>query len=322
MNTQTEKKSNRGTFTGPSPRIASVDTLRGLVMVLMVLDHTRDHFGDPTLNATDLARSTPALFMTRWITHFCAPVFALLAGAGAYLAGSRSGSRVALAKFLFARGVCLIFLELSVVRLGLFFDPVGGPVLLTVLWSLGASFVVLSGLIFLPGRIVGAIGILLITTHGFFNGSTASAPASAAPVAATVLLRPGFLELARGVNVLVAYLILPWLGIVAAGYGFGEVFHLEPRRRRWVLGSVGIAMTALFISSRAATIHGDPSSWKMKATPVLTAPSFINCTKQPPSPLFVLMMLGPAMAALTSIDRLDLRGLVGRVLMTFGCVPP
>src|ERR1700757_902323 len=120
----------------PGRRVDAVDVLRGIIMVLMVLDHTRDYFGDSTLNPTDLSQASPALFMTRWVTHFCAPGFAFLAGTGAYLAGSRGRSRRDLAAFLATRGLWLIFLEVTVVRLGLFFDPVGAPVILTVLWSI------------------------------------------------------------------------------------------------------------------------------------------------------------------------------------------
>ena len=150
----------------PARRVDAVDVLRGVVMVLMVLDHTRDYFGNAAINPTDLSLANPALFLTRWLTHFCAPVFAFLAGTGANLAGSRGRSRGELAAFLATRGLWLIFLEVTVVRLGLFFDPVSAPVILTVLWSIGASFLVLAALVFLPSRLVGAIGVLLIATHG------------------------------------------------------------------------------------------------------------------------------------------------------------
>src|SRR5580693_8151671 len=206
----------------PTRRVDAVDVLRGAIMVLMVLDHTRDYFGNAAINPTDLSQASPALFVTRWVTHFCAPVFAFLAGTGAYLAGSRGWSRSGLAAFLATRGIWLIFLEVTVVRLGLFFDPVSAPVILTVLWSIGASFVVLAGLIFLPSRVVGALGVLLIATHGLAGGLSPGAETSAALQAGvTVLLRPGLLPLPDGVIVLVAYALLPWLGVVAAGYGFG-----------------------------------------------------------------------------------------------------
>jgi uncharacterized membrane protein len=311
----------------PARRVDAVDVLRGAVMVLMVLDHTRDYFGNAALNPTDLSQASAALFMTRWVTHFCAPVFASLAGTGAYLAGSRGRSRRDLAAFLASRGVWLIFLELTVVRLGLFFDLVNAPVILTVLWSIGASFVVLAGLVFLPSRVVGALGVLLIATHGLVGGLLPDSGSSAALQAArAILLRPGLVPLSGGVNVLVGYPLLPWLGVVAAGYAFGEVIQLEPGRRRRVMGITGVAMIGAFVILRAVGFYGgggsgEPRPWETQATPLMTALSFINCTKQPPSPLFVLMTLGPAIAALAVIDRVGVRSPVGRALVTFGRVP-
>jgi uncharacterized membrane protein len=308
----------------PAPRwrIDAVDVLRGAVMVLMVLDHTRDYFGNAAIIPTDLSQSTPALFLTRWITHFCAPVFAFLAGTGAFLAGSRGRSRGDLAAFLATRGVWLIFLELTVVRLGLFFDPINAPVILAVLWSIGASFLVLAALVVVPSRAVGLLGVLLIATHsladGFLPGSEAPAALRAANA---LLLRPGLLPLPAGVTVFVAYPLLPWLGMVAAGYGFGEVVQLEPGRRRRVMWITGVAMIAAFVILRASGVYGEPSPWQTQATPLLTALSFVNCTKQPPSLLFALMTLGPAIAALAAIDRVGVRGPLGRALVTLGRVP-
>src|ERR1700722_18280901 len=211
----------------PARRVDAVDVLRGVVMVLMVLDHTRDYFGNAAINPTDLSLANPALFLTRWVTHFCAPVFAFLAGTGANLAGSRGRSRGELAAFLATRGLWLIFLEVTVVRLGLFFDPVSAPVILTVLWSIGASFLVLAALVFLPSRLVGAIGVLLIATHGLADRVPLGSGAPAALQAArALLLGPGLVPLPGGINVLVGYPLLPWLGVVAAGYGFGAIFRL------------------------------------------------------------------------------------------------
>ena len=308
----------------PARRVDALDVLRGAVMVLMVLDHTRDYFGNAAIDPTDLSRASPALFLTRWVTHFCAPVFAFLAGTGAYLAGSRGRSRGDLAAFLATRGIWLIFLELTVVRLGLFFDPVNAPVILTVLWSIGASFVVLAGLVFLPSRVVGALGVLLIATHGLAGSlgvSPDSTPPAALQAAGALLLRPGLLPMPGGVTVLVGYPLLPWLGVVAAGYAFGEIIRLEPERRQRVTWNMGVVMTAAFVILRAWGVYGDPRPWTTQATPLLTGLSFINCTKQPPSPLFVLMTLGPAIAALAVIDRVGIRGPVGRALVTLGRVP-
>jgi uncharacterized membrane protein len=305
-----------------SRRVEAVDVLRGAVMVLMVLDHTRDYFGNAAIDPTDLSRVTPALFMTRWVTHFCAPVFAFLAGTGAFLSGTRSRSRRDLAAFLATRGLWLIFLELTVVRLGLFFDPVNAPVFLTVLWSIGASFIVLAALVFVPSRLVGALGMLLIATHGIAGSFLPdSGTASALQAAGALLLRPGLLPMPAGVTVLVAYPLLPWLGVVAAGYGFGEVIKLKPAQRWRVIWITGIAMTAAFVFLRAWGGFGDPRPWSTQTTLLETALSFINCTKQPPSPLFVLMTLGPALVALAAIDRVGIHGPVGRALVTLGRIP-
>jgi len=306
----------------PTRRVEAVDVLRGAVMVLMVLDHTRDYFGNAAIDPTDLSQVSPALFLTRWVTHFCAPGFAFLAGTGAYLAGSRGRPRGDLAAFLATRGVWLIFIELTVVRLGLFFDFVSAPVILTVLWSIGASFVVLAGLVCLPSRVVGLLGVLLIATHGLAAGLLAGAGTPSTLRAAGLLLfRPGLLPLPGGINVVVGYPLLPWLGVVGAGYGFGEVIELKPERRRRVMWFTGVAMTAVFVIERAWGVYGDPRPWATQATPLLTALSFFNCTKQPPSVLFVLMTLGPAIAALAVIDRVGIRGPVGRALVTLGRVP-
>jgi uncharacterized membrane protein len=303
-------------------RYDAVDVLRGAVMVLMVLDHTRDYFGDASFNPTDLSRATPAMFLTRWVTHFCAPGFAFLAGMGAYLAGSRGRSRGDLAAFLATRGLWLIFLELTVVRLGLFFDPISAPVILTVLWSIGASFVVLAGLVCLPSRVVGALGVLLIATHGLAGGFLPGSGSSAVSQAAgALLLRPGLLPMPAGVTVLVGYPLLPWLGVVAAGYGFGEVIRLKPEQRQRVMAMTGVAMTAAFVVLRAWGVYGEPNPWTAQETPLLTALSFINCTKQPPSLLFVLMTLGPMITAMAVVDRVGVRGPVGRALVTLGRVP-
>jgi uncharacterized membrane protein len=306
----------------PGWRFEAMDVLRGAIMVLMALDHTRDFFGDASFNPTDLSQATPAMFLTRWVTHFCAPGFAFFAGAGAYLAGSRGRPRGELARFLATRGIWLIFLELTVVRLGLFFDPIFAPLILTVLWSIGASFVLLAGLVFLPSRVVGAFGVLLIATHGLADAFAPGPDAPAATQAAfRFLLRPGPLPLPGGVVAIVGYPLLPWFGIVAAGYGFGEVIRLKPERRWRVMAVTGVAMTVAFLVLRASGVYGDASPWTTGRTPLLTALSFINCTKQPPSLLFVLMTLGPVIAAMGVVDRVGIRGPVGRGLVTLGRVP-
>jgi uncharacterized membrane protein len=305
-----------------SSRIDAVDLLRGLVMVLMVIDHTRDFFGNAAIDPTDLSSATPALFMTRWVTHFCAPVFAFLAGAGAYLAGVKGRSRSNLAAFLATRGLWLIFLELTVVKFGVLFHPAPKIVFLLVFWSIGGSFALLSGLVFLPSRIVGGLGVLLIVTHNLtdFFGFSPGALGPLRPLA-QLLFRPGFLPLPGGVNAIIGYPLLPWFGVVAAGYGFGEVLRLEPARRQLVMLIAGLGLTVAFVALRAWGVYGEPKPWTAQQTPLLTALAFLNCTKYPPSLLFLLMTLGPAIVALAVFDRGGARGPAGRALVTLGRVP-
>jgi uncharacterized membrane protein len=298
-------------------RFEAVDLLRGVVMVLMVIDHTRDFFGDGTLNPTDLSQVSPAMFLTRWVTHFCAPVFAFLAGVGGYLAGVRGRSRGELAAFLASRGIWLVFLELTVVKFGMMFNPVPKFAMLLVFWSIGASFILLAPLVFLPSRVVGVLGVLLIATHNLLD----SLPPGPLQVLAVPLFRPGLLALPGGVNVMVGYPLLPWFGVIAAGYGFGEVIRLEPHRRRRVMWIMGLLLTAGFLALRAWGVYGEPNPWSSERTPLLTALSFVNCTKYPPSLLFLLMTLGPAIAAMAALDRRGAHGPVGRALLTLGRVP-
>jgi uncharacterized membrane protein len=306
----------------PARRVESVDVLRGAAMVLMVLDHTRDYFGNAALDPTDLSRAGPALFLTRWVTHFCAPVFAFLAGTGAYLAGSRGRSRGELATYLATRGIWLVFLEVTVVRFAILFDPMSNLVFLLVFWSIGASLIVLAGLVFLPSRVVGALGVLLIATHNLID---ALPPVAGVPTwletAKVLLLRPGTLSLPGGVNLIVAYPLLPWLGVVAAGYGFGEIVRLEASRRQRILWTLGLGLTAAFVVLRAWGHYGDARPWASLGTPLLTTLSFLNATKNAPSLLFLLMTLGPAIAFLAAIDRVGVRGPASRALVTLGRVP-
>ncbi len=253
---------------------------------------------------------------------FCAPTFAFLAGVGAYLAGIRGRSRAGLSAYLATRGLWLIFLELTVVKFGLLFNPAPRFGMLLVFWSIGASFVMMSGLVFLPSRVVGAIGVLLIATHNLADiNSVSSGVPGPIQALAVPLLRPGLLALPGGVNLMVGYPLLPWLGVVAAGYGFGEILRLEAGRRRAMMLVMGLGLTAAFIALRVWGVYGEPRVWTQQETPLLTALSFLNCTKYPPSLLFLLMTLGPAIVALAVFDRVGVHGPGGRALVTLGRVP-
>ena len=306
-------------------RLDAVDVLRGAIMVLMALDHTRDYFGNAAANPTDLATAGAALFLTRWVTHLCAPVFALLTGAGAYLSLERRG-RAALSRFLLARGLWLVLLELTVARALWQFNVDYRVTVLTVLWSLGWAMVALAALVWLPLRAVAAVGVGMIALHNLADAVPAAAFGALAPLW-TALHAPGFLVQTPRVAVFAAYPLVPWVGVVAAGYALGRVFTWKPERRRRVLARTGLALTLGFLAVRALNGYGDPRPWAAQATPLFTALSFLNTTKYPPSLLFLLMTLGPALLALAWLDaRSDARSDRGtprllRPALAFGRVP-
>jgi uncharacterized membrane protein len=304
------------------PRLEAVDLLRGVVMVLMALDHTRDFLSAARFSPLDLSRTDPALFLTRWVTHFCAPVFVFLAGTGAFLSGARGKTRAQLAWFLLTRGLWLVVLEFTLVRLGWYFTLEYSRLNGQVIWVIGCSMVALAGLVFLPAWAVGALGVVLIACHNLFDGVRAD---SLGPFRwLWVALRSGYfsggsLEPWPGVYLFVSYPVLPWLGVMAAGYGLGQVWLLDRGpRRRWLLGQ-GAGLTLLFVALRAVNRYGDPSPWSEQPSGLFTFFSFINCSKYPPSLLFLLMTLGPALFALGLLDRPP--GPLGRVFVTFGRVP-
>lgn len=303
---------------GPGQRLVSVDLLRGLVMIVMVLDHVREFFGEVRLDPTDLSRTTVPLFLTRWVTHFCAPVFVLLAGTGAYLARGRFESRRGLAAFLLTRGLWLIVLEITVARFGLTFDPTFQFIPLVVLWAIGLSMVVLSALVFLPTPAIAAFGVVLIAGHNLLDGFGAE-PDGIGGILWRVLHVPGPLGSVSGRTVFCLYPLVPWVGVMAAGYALGAVFRMEGRRRRVVLLGLGLAMSAAFVVLRTTNVYGDPRPWSMQKDLAFTALSFLNCAKYPPSLLFLLMTLGPALVALALLERGA--GWVGRRAVTLGRVP-
>jgi uncharacterized membrane protein len=285
-------------------RVTSVDALRGLVMVIMALDHVRDfiHAGAMSFNPLDLTRTTPALFFTRWITHICAPAFMLLAGVGACLLLQRDGSAARVSRFLWTRGVWLIVLEVTVMRLAMNFTfDTQYPVLVLVLCALGIAMVALAPLIYLPVRVIAAIGLALILLHNLLDGVTAAQFGAWAPLW-NLLHQPGVFVVA-GVPVVIGYPVLPWIGVMAAGYGLGSVFLLEAGRRRRLLMTSGLVLTGLFVVVRLLNIYGDPSPWATQSSGIYTLLSFFNTTKYPPSLQFILMTLGPALIVLAWFDR-------------------
>jgi uncharacterized membrane protein len=293
-------------------RIDSIDLLRGIVMVVMMLDHTRDfvHREAFLFDPTDLSKTNVALFFTRWITHFCAPVFVFLAGTGAYLQLARGKSKEELSRFLVTRGLWLVVLEFTLVRLSVTFnvDYYSFLGMMQVIWVIGISMIVLAALIHLPLRVIAGFGIGMIVLHNLldrFQVTGWRGPNSPVPGFWSKL----FIILHQANEpfpifgwpspvVFVLYPLIPWIGVMAAGYVFGSLYQMSADRRRRLLLIMGWGATALFIILRAINLYGDPSHWSRQSNVTFTLLSFLNTTKYPPSLLFLLMTLGPAMLAL------------------------
>ncbi|HEX2081573.1 MAG TPA: heparan-alpha-glucosaminide N-acetyltransferase domain-containing protein [Longimicrobium sp.] len=315
------------------PRLDSVDLLRGLVMVIMLLDHTRDfvHASALRFDPLDLSQTSPELFLTRWITHFCAPIFVFLAGTGAYLQLARGRPKAELSRFLWTRGVWLIVLELTLVRAGLAFNLdyasfLGAP---QVIWAIGWSMIVLAALIHLPLRWVAAFGVVVVALGNLLDGVAVSGwrgPGTPPPdlwaSIYMVLHQPGPIPLQADGSpmVFILYPLIPWIGVMAAGYALGWVYTLDAARRQRILVRLGLGLVAAFIAIRAINIYGDPREWSAQRNALYTALSFVNTTKYPASLLFVLMTIGPALLLLAWFERTR-RGPLSRAVVTLGRVP-
>jgi uncharacterized membrane protein len=293
-------------------RIESIDIVRGVVMILMAIDHTRDFLGTG-INPVNLDRTTIPLFFTRWITHFCAPTFCLLTGTGAFLAGRRK-SAAQLSRFLFTRGLWLIFLELVVCRgFGWQFNFDYHVTMLIVLWSLGWSMIVLSALVYLPPAAITTFGVVMIATHNLLD----SVPWT--NWFWSILHVPNVLFDSPRFTVVEVYPLIPWVGVAAAGYGLGQIYDWPSDRRRPFLLRMGFGLTLAFVVLRAINVYGDPLRWSAQKSGAFTVLSFLNTTKYPPSLLFLLMTLGPALLFLWAVDAATPRWL--RPALIFGKVP-
>jgi uncharacterized membrane protein len=286
-------------MTSPA-RIESVDVVRGIVIVLMALDHTRDFFGDLAADPTALATTTPALFFTRWVTHFCAPAFFLLTGTGACVALNKM-SKAELTRYLITRGIWLIVLELVVMRFALQFNFDYQVTIVTVLWALGWATIALAGLIWLPIPIIAAIGIVMVAGHNLLDGISASRFGALAPLW-TILHAPGILFNNGRVLVVISYVLIPWTGVTALGFCLGRLFQTDAERRKTWLLWLGVGLTAAFLILRLANIYGDPAAWSPQGSPLWTLISFLNVTKYPPSLLFLTMTLGPVLLLLRAFE--------------------
>lgn len=298
-------------------RITAIDNLRGLVMVLMTLDHTRDFFSNVGFDPTDLSRTSAALFLTRWITHFCAPTFIFLAGASAYLSVGNIGVR-SRSRFLLTRGLWIIFLGLTFESVIWSFTPDFSVISGSVLWAIGWSMVCLSGLIFLPLWVIVIFALTMIASHNAFDFLTQADFGRYGPIWA-ILHSGEKVQITHRLVFEPYYPLIPWVGVMAAGYAFGGLMMLEKSRRNRQLSLIGIMSILLFIGLRYSNVYGDPRPWSSQNAAVFTLFSFINCDKYPPSLCYLLMTLGPAIAFLPLFDRLT--GKFAELLQVFGQTP-
>lgn len=300
-------------YAAPAPattasRVASIDLIRGAVMVLMAIDHVRVYAGVPA------GGPTAGVFLTRWITHFVAPAFIFLAGTSAFFYGRKHSD---LSKFLFRRGVWLILLELTVIRVGWTFNfDFKNYMLAGVIWVIGWCMVIMAALVHMRPRNVGILGLAIILLHNAAMGPLMQL----LPLGETwKVLYTGFFDgPLNGTPLIVLYSIIPWIGVMAAGYAFGTVLTLEPARRNRLCLQIGLGAVALFLVLRGFNLYGDPRPWS--ATPPMPAwISFLNTTKYPASLSFLLMTLGPTIALIPVLEGAGCR--TAGWLSVFGRVP-
>ena len=305
-------------------RITSIDVARGLVMVIMALDHVRDLLHAPALmqNPTDLATTTPAIFMTRWVTHLCAPTFVFLSGTSAYLSLRKqvtSGQTGELGRwFLLKRGVVLILLELTIINFAFWFDIHFQTIILQVIYAIGGGLVLLSFISRLPVKWVGIIGLVIVFGHNVLQG----VPAFGNPAAQfswALLFRPNVFTVSPAFTLLVAYPLIPWLGIMLTGFACGRLMERSSGARKLLLLRIGLVALSLFVLLRFVNNYGDPAPWMPQKNGLFTFLSFINLTKYPPSLLYDLLMLGLMLVFLAGIE--GVTNAVTHWLMVYGKVP-
>ena len=319
-------------------RIQSIDVLRGIVMVIMALDHTRDFFlkvqssdaTDLAMNPTDMETTNSFLFFTRWITHFCAPVFVFLTGTSAWLM-SQKKSKNELSLFLIKRGLWLIFVELIIITFGWTFNPFFNVFILQVIWAIGASMIILGILVNLPWKFILAIGLIIVFGHNLMDIPSISAGLKGSVFADLAYFsnfafysldpsNPGSFLGSR--FFLIVYSFLPWTGLMCLGYCFGRIYgnDFDPQRRRKLLLVMGSAITALFLILRIINVYGDPLPWSVQSRGwQITVLSFLNANKYPVSLIFLCMTIGPAMILLAFME--SWRNWFTRIMNVYGRVP-
>jgi len=303
-------------------RIASIDILRGLIMLLMAIDHTRDFFlNNTTGNPTNMATTTPIIFFTRWITHYCAPNFVFLSGISAYLAAKRR-TPGEFQSFLIKRGLWLIVFEVVFLSFALTLNPAFNMIVLQVIWAIGFSMILLALLSRASLTVIGIIGAVIFFGHDILDGL--ALPKTGAGNFLVTMFFTAFgsvFPLGKTRVLLDLYAVVPWTGVMLLGYVFGQMYtsSFDPKRRKRILLITGVSMIGLFILLRAFNIYGDPAPWSPQRTPVISVLSFLNTSKYPPSLLYLCMTIGPALVALSLIE--NVKNKFASVLIVYGNVP-
>jgi uncharacterized membrane protein len=303
------------TTTKRTTRIESIDVLRGLVMVIMALDHVRDYFHKDAFfySPTDLSKTSVWLFVTRFITHFCAPVFMFLAGISAYQYGIRKG-RTELVFFLWTRGLWLVFAELIVLSLIRSFNISFPFFSLQVIWAIGICMIALSAIVQLNARVIAIIAITLIIGHNILDHVHISGNGAAAFIWSVLHDENRFTY--GSFTFFVHYPVIPWIGLMSLGYYLGRLYApgFDGERRRTLLMIMGLIAIVFFVNLRYTNWYGDPHKWSVQSTQLLTLLSFFNVTKYPPSLLYILITIGPALVFLALSEK-PLNGLTSKLAM-------
>jgi uncharacterized membrane protein len=302
-------------------RVSSIDLLRGVVMVIMALDHVRDFFhidastGDPT----NMATTTPQLFFTRWITHFCAPTFVFLAGTSAFLSGTKK-TKPELSSFLLKRGLWLIAIELAIMSLIFTFNPLYNVFILQVIWSIGISMVLLALIVRLPMNVILGIGLFIILFHNLLDYPEASANGKVG-LLWSLFHRSGFFTISPNHFLFILYPFMPWVGVMCCGYCLGQLFekNFNRERRKKILARLGLGTILLFVILRLINMYGDPAPWSHQHNFVYTFLSFLNTTKYPPSIMYLCMTLGPSILSLAFLEHAKSK--LADFFTVFGRVP-
>jgi uncharacterized membrane protein len=301
-------------------RLQSIDIMRGLVMIVMALDHTRDllHLTSITDSPTNLQTTTPALFLTRWITHFCAPTFVFLSGTSAYLSFSRKNDIRSTRRFLFSRGIWLLILEFTLVNFGVWFDPHFSTFIYDVIATIGTGFIILSLLLKLPAKTILIIGLAIIFLHNLFDYIPAQGSSLFARIS-MMSLTPGALPFDKSRLFIMGYPPIPCLGIMLTGFATGRLFEYPVEKRKVLFSKIGLYALVLFLVIRGINIYGDPVQWSRQNNWVFTLLSFVNVTKYPPSLDFTLLTLGTMFLGLSWAE--GARNRFTQIAALYGKVP-